>query len=52
MSMALALTGANTKNGTVIKTTGRRNDDKSFAWSLRLVDDSYLNCPDVGKGSF
>jgi hypothetical protein len=50
--MAFASTGSSTKNGTVVKTTTRRNNDKAFAWSLLLVDDSYLNCPDVGKGSF
>jgi hypothetical protein len=50
--MGLALTGGEAKDEAIIKTTGRRNDDKSFAWCLLLADDAMLNCPDVGKGSF
>ena len=51
-SMGLALTGGEAKDEVVIKTTTRRNDDRSFAWCLLLTDDAVLNCPDVGKGSF
>lgn len=51
-SMGLALSGGEAKDQAVIKTTGRRNDDKSFAWCLLLADDAMLNCLDVGKGSF
>lgn len=51
-SMGLALTGGEAKDEVIIKTTTRRNDDKSFAWCLLLTDDAALNCPDLGKGSF
>ncbi|GAB7324339.1 hypothetical protein MBLNU13_g08295t2 [Cladosporium sp. NU13] len=51
-SMGLALTGGESKDEAVVKTTGRRNDDELFAWCLLLADDAMLNCPDVGKGSF
>ena len=51
-TMGLALTTAKAKNDTVIKTTTRKNTDKSFAWCLLLADDAVIDVPDVGNGSF
>ena len=51
-TMGLALTAAKAENDTVIKTTTRKNTDKSFAWCLLLADDAVIDVPDVGKGSF